>query len=650
MRYFLLFGLFFTCLGITYASAPLQTQLRAAKHDSARLRLCTELALYYCFKKNFDSSSIYTQLGLELAKKLNNTRYYSDLYRCKALYFRSKMHYEQAIKMALVAIDFGKKNRQYATVELAGYLLAVIYADNAYKTGSKQEQIKAIRQLFNNIRFSNQHQSFTQIDDNYSLLSDIYADNGNDSLALLYMEKQLPYLKKAKDSENQLYFLYVSLQIYVRKKNIKSTKAYLNKILQFQYKEDDPYQYILISIVSELVKANEFELAFELIQRIQVALKMRNKLATHQKVQLNNDLISIYLHKKNYKLAQQAHQQSNYFSKYEQLDFGQQLQFLINQQQLFEHQKRFEEALMLNKRINTMQDSLISAQYSFELAASEERLEYENKERIFQKQLKIQQLENQRKTEGLKSAKQLQWIFTVLFLLLLVVVAIITLQMRKITQQSTTLKKLNEAKNQLFAIIGHDLRSPILALQGSLERLSQSSTEIQKQLPRINNLLLTTDNLLYWAESQQNSAKYQPQAVALSEIIVEVLALLDASIENAQLHIQNQVPDTAVVKADENHLRIIIRNVVQNAIKFTPAGGSITFNTQQLAQSVQLTIEDTGIGFEQSQKTTSKRSTQLGLRLVRNLLTLNGGSFSIQNHAQQGTVVSITLPISPNMA
>lgn len=649
MRLFRIYLVLLTCLYISsaYASTPLKAQLRAAQHDSTRLRLYSELARHYFEQNMFDSSLIPLKIALKLSEKLKITRYYSDLYVYYGIWFREHNQFNQFVKMSKLALEFGKKNAQYESAEKAGYNLARAYADLAYNTGKKDVYVSSIKQIFDNIKFSEQHSSFVYMLNNYSLLYDMYKDNGQDSLAYLYLEKQLTFLKKSKEERDKIYFLANSIDLNLYKKNFQTIQSYLNQLLTFQCQEKNIgfYQYVLTGVTTSAVKSGAFDIAFNLIQDILNTPKIMSNLDNHWKFILNHNLATIYLHKKNYRLAEQAHTLAVHFSKKEVLAFGDQLKLMINQQKIFEHQRKYEEALTLNKRINTMQDSITSAQFTFELAINEERLSYENKERFFDQQLKIHQLEDLQKAQTLKNAKQLQKISIYIIFLLFVVIAIIAFQIQKIMQQSTVLKQMNETQNKLFAIIGHDLRSPIVALYQSFERMSRLNVEIQKKLPQISNLLLTTDNLLYWAKKQQSGMVSQPKAIALTDIIAEVLEQLEASIETAQISIHNKVPETTVVHADENHLLIIIRNIVQNAIKFTPAKGIISFHIEMVPLFVNLVIKDTGVGFDKSKEFPQKKGTGLGLKLVKELIELNQGRITFINKEGKGAEVLLSFKI-----
>ncbi len=211
---------------------------------------------------------------------------------------------------------------------------------------------------------------------------------------------------------------------------------------------------------------------------------------------------------------------------------------------------------------------------------------------------------------------------------------------------------MNQTKDRLFAIIGHDLRTPIVSTKINLRRLARqkqiSLTDfriaVHKQLPRLQTLLLTVDNLLYWSHNQQNTFQLQAKHVLLNDVLQEVLEMLEESLELNKIILQNELTDELTLIFDSNHLRIILQNVIQNAIKFTPQGGQISFTAEVMLNQVTLAVKDTGMGFGQSQKDTSKQGTGLGLKLVKQLMELNNGTLEIAPVQGEGAEVRLRFP------
>ena len=325
------------------------------------------------------------------------------------------------------------------------------------------------------------------------------------------------------------------------------------------------------------------------------------------------------------------------------------LQLLESKQKIAEYNKQLPQALALYKRVISMKDSLRTLHGSFDIVFIEERLASEQKERDFKQQLQLKRLENPREAEH---NQQKTWIAAVVIVLLSGVVIVISLQTMKINQQRQRLEVLNQTKDRLFAIIGHDLRTPIVSAKINLRRLARQKqisvtdfrTAIHKQVPRLQTLLLTVDNLLYWSHNQHNTFQPHTKQVVLNEVLQEVLEMLEESLELNKIILQNELTDELTLIFDSNHLRIILQNVIQNAIKFTPQGGQISFTAEVMLHQVTLAVKDTGMGFGQSQKDTSKQGTGLGLKLVKQLMELNNGTLEIAPVQGEGAEVRLCFP------
>jgi two-component system, sensor histidine kinase and response regulator len=232
-------------------------------------------------------------------------------------------------------------------------------------------------------------------------------------------------------------------------------------------------------------------------------------------------------------------------------------------------------------------------------------------------------------------------------------------QKTEIEGQAAQLTKLNGIKDQLFSIVSHDLRGPVMNLRQGIDQLETTSpATLPDALPRfrqsVNALANLTDNMLCWALSQMDGLRTRPQPFALTEIVQEVLALYQETIHQKNLHVVfGPETDTPLILADENHAEIALRNIIQNAIKFSPNNGSLVFGIEPEDKFVTLLITDNGPGFDwqpghasSGQTTTraSQNSTGLGLTVVEDLMQRNGGSLQISRRADgvSGTVARLT--------
>jgi signal transduction histidine kinase len=233
-----------------------------------------------------------------------------------------------------------------------------------------------------------------------------------------------------------------------------------------------------------------------------------------------------------------------------------------------------------------------------------------------------------------------------------------------VTQRTAELSKANQAKNRLFSIVSHDLRSPVISLRNALlllqsKQLTTQETErLTRQLTQSTDRLYTNlDNLLSWSLSQLDELRTKPQPIVVHDLAEDVLEMADDTARYKQITCTNLVDDQLVVLADEHQLRTVLRNLVDNAIKFTPAGGSICLLGYSTDDWGFVMVNDNGQGLSPDQTallltqpgllpgTNGEKGMGLGLRLCQDLLARNGGHLSIDSQLNRGTRVQLSLPL-----
>ncbi|WP_139361700.1 sensor histidine kinase KdpD [Spirosoma sp. 209] len=231
---------------------------------------------------------------------------------------------------------------------------------------------------------------------------------------------------------------------------------------------------------------------------------------------------------------------------------------------------------------------------------------------------------------------------------------------RTIAVQNQALSELNTMKDNLFAIIGHDLRSPVAGLKTQLMAVKAGYTSAGQFEQRIDQLAqsvdgvyLTLDNLLHWAMLQRERIKPNPISLDLSKIAEPILLLYVSDIQRKQLTVTTHL-DTAPAAVDEHQLSIVVRNLIHNAIKFTPQGGTIRLSTSSDKGQARLTVQDSGIGMPvanqtesresavQNRGTSGERGTGLGLQICREFMRLNQGTLHIQSEPGKGSTITIS--------
>jgi len=228
------------------------------------------------------------------------------------------------------------------------------------------------------------------------------------------------------------------------------------------------------------------------------------------------------------------------------------------------------------------------------------------------------------------------------------------------------LRELNANKDTFFSIIAHDLKNPLnsfLAFAEILEQLDEyAPSERQKIINEFRisaeHLFRLLENLLTWAHSQQGRLPYAPRSLDLDMLAAFVLESVRPQANNKQIQLMMNIPDRMPVMADMDMLETIFRNLVTNAIKFTPKGGSVTISAQQTDDGVEIAVSDTGIGmtaetsanlFQLGAKTrhlgtAGEKGTGLGLILCKEFVQRHGGTICCESAIGQGSVFHITLP------
>lgn len=235
-----------------------------------------------------------------------------------------------------------------------------------------------------------------------------------------------------------------------------------------------------------------------------------------------------------------------------------------------------------------------------------------------------------------------------------------------IQKQNAKLVELNAAKDKLFSIIAHDLKSPFNVILGfsnllfsNIDRFNKE--KIHKIASTLNNAAIQTnkllENLLDWSRFQRGLVNVNLTSCNFKVIAFELELLYFELAKNKLITIQNNIIDNIIVKCDEDITKAILRNLISNAIKFTNKGGKISMDYEKNEDFVTFSITDNGVGidkkrlpylFDLSQNsitsgTDYEKGTGLGLILCKELVEIQGGKIWIDSEIGKGTKISFTL-------
>jgi signal transduction histidine kinase len=237
----------------------------------------------------------------------------------------------------------------------------------------------------------------------------------------------------------------------------------------------------------------------------------------------------------------------------------------------------------------------------------------------------------------------------------------------KLKEKNLQLAELNASKDKFFSIISHDLRSQFNILLGysnllveNVERYSPAelSSQAQKLQDSAQRLYTLLENLLTWSRIQRGAMRYEPESIQLNELIEETLDLFLSQAEHKTITLQNAIPPDIQVYADYQMLHTILRNLLSNALKFTPAEGRVEISARNDAAAVEIALADSGVGISPAdvprlfridsqytqQGTAGEKGTGLGLSLCKDLVEKNQGRIWVHSEIDHGTTFTFTIP------
>ncbi|MFC2152704.1 response regulator [Bacteroidota bacterium] len=244
--------------------------------------------------------------------------------------------------------------------------------------------------------------------------------------------------------------------------------------------------------------------------------------------------------------------------------------------------------------------------------------------------------------------------------------------MIKLSESYKEIKLLNATKDKFFSIIAHDLKSPFSALLGFSELLLENHAtyddeERETYIKFINDGSIKTyklvENLLTWARSQSGRIEFTPEKINIETLINEIVSLLTETAGNKEIKLIANTQNNLFLHADKNMLDTVIRNLISNAIKFTPKGGDITITSKTITdknnqQFAEISVKDSGVGispeiqtklFKITENVTTKGTekeagTGLGLILCKEFIEKHSGKIWVESEVDKGSKFIFTVP------
>jgi signal transduction histidine kinase len=577
---------------------------KTATSDTARLNILLKDRYTKYFGQADQAIDIY-KTGFALAEKLNKPALMSKIAICiGALYGYSKAEegttfqwYQKALSISEAAMDFeGCQNAHYA--------IGIIYDHQGFRDKMYQHFLKSFE--YSERLPVPSIKALTALIENYTI------DKRFDD-ALAIAKRGVVMVEKPGNPSNSLLFAYSSmLNVLKAMPDAARQKAYYaEKVGTFLEKVEFTIPEEIVSTIGASMEINRPDLAMKYATQV-LQLKDENDIIISEaKESAHQILAKIYEARKNYPMSIQHLKEAN--------------------------------ALEIQRLKNTMTRD-----------AGRQVIKIEAERNLLIKQ---QELNRQ------------QWVsiagFSIAALILLGV-GIVFRYYRREQIRKRELAELNQTKDRLMSIVAHDLRSPIGLLKDTFDLLDnnvqtpeQAVQFLSKSRDRVDRVYDTLENLLVWALSQRNGLTPQFAAIPLRDFIAEQQETLRDFADRKAIAIQNDTPQYLSVWADKNQLSIVVNNILNNALKFTPSGGTIRVSAYESdVEKITLQISDTGIGMDVQQQeqntllhsrkgTENEKGIGIGLSLVREIVDKNGGTMRIESQKGVGTNVFIILREKP---
>ncbi len=637
------------------------TQKNFTPKDTTYINLLNSLAFeikYY----NIDSVLILSNQSLQLSSEVNYLKgkikaltnlgdYYGGIGNLE----KGRNHYKQAIEILNTQNTI---NKFY--VDLKSKMAGLHLRENNFTKALNGylECIELAKKINYNIRISS----------SYEDIAYLFVHQKDYKEAIKYYKKVIEVYKKGKKTGHKAGILTNLAAVYVKMHDSENAMVNVNESIQYFEK---------VGILDWLgyaytVKGSIYLLKKEFNESLKWLVKAENILKD-----LDDERSEIFLYielAKNYKSLEKSELAIKYGLRGYNLAVKTKNPRGIRESvevlyKINKGENNFEEALAYHELHKKLSDSAQSIENQSILVAFKSKLlhDIEKKELIIKSE---KALYNQKK-----------YIYISIFFLIIAVIitTFVTINKRALKKINTELnlkkealeksekelKELNKTKDRLFSIIGHDLRGPIGAFKELLKLFDSgllTKEELLGFVPRIKkdivNISFTLNNLLSWGQSQMKGSLTQPKKISLYKLIQENSNLLEEITRKKEITILNDVPTSVWVWADKNQIDVVVRNLMSNAIKFTPKNGTVTLTTTEQQNSWQIKVSDNGIGMNKEKTkqlflknthkstygTENEKGTGLGLILCKEMIEKNNGTIWVKSIPNKGTCFFFTLP------
>lgn len=620
--------------------------------DSDKFDICYALVYYY---QNIDMNKTfyYLEESLNWAKKTKNidqearaTADFGKIYYFRSDYTRASKYYEEAIKLF----------KQVRNIKQAGQVYNEL--GNLYWTQTKYSE--AVKFYLEELRL---------------------CEAGRDSAGIARALGSIAFIhEKSEEYDKALEIYFNALSMWTKLKNKNGQGVVLTNIgsiykIKKQYDQSLDYYIRALKVKTDYSTRRFLDVPYFNIADLYLEMKKYDSAAANYRIALSicenfsNTYTGAYIHLGFGKLYKALNMPDSSISHLKAaLEYAlkartSDAQILIYKElsDYYASKGNFSESYkFLNKYIE-ISDSLKPSEARQQIAAYElEKIQANLK--VTQREKEIASL----KSKKTKNQRNFLILFSVLFLLLA-----ITIYNRFLIKKRTNkvLENVNQTKDKFFTIIAHDLKNQLTAFQNISQVLAehfQDLTEEKKQqlINKIHSAAITLysvlENLLTWSSAQLSGIGFIPSKINLKELAENTCNELKLTAEKKKIELKNEIPGEFTVFADENMVRDILRNLVNNSIKFSPENSEIVIGAEIKNEMAEISVLDQGIGISRTDQDKlfrmdinhkeigihKEKGSGLGLIISKDFVEKMNGRIWVESEEGKGSKFSFSLPLN----
>lgn len=609
-----------------------------------------------------DSGILHAQQAIDLILERGDAYRLAEAYNFKGLGFRTRVEYDSSLYYFDLALQTASDQQDSVQIAYSYNNLGGIYRLRS----SYFQAIRSIltaRQIFHTLH---DEAGVAYCDINLAVL---YRYQEEYDQAAQYLQSAIQFRKKNDDTRSLATAYSLLAENFFMQKEYDSALVYYRSARDIYYTKSGPFEkaannnglggvYLELGLTdsAQVLRQNALELAKSAGDPDQVIRSLIGLAEVHdrlkQPVQANAYIDSALI------MAQRRNLETRI------------LEALKTRSAILANQGQFREAYEALQAYQQTHDTIFSEIKSLQLQElnSLHQSELQKNELARQKH----QLDNQRKKN--RSVVLLLIVVMLILIQLLVIsrsqrrLLRLTREEKKVVEdQKQVLDQLNSAKDQFFTMIAHDLRSPFQSLLGLSDILATQVNELDTRqvatlAKKVNQSAETAfslqESLLNWARSQLGKVEVQPETFSLEDMIRNTVRLFEDTILQKQIQLDVQVGEPGRIYTDRNILSTALRNLINNAVKFTPDNGIISIRAERRDEIWILSVADTGIGISADYldqimsgklrpgqaDPSPEKGSGLGLLISQNFIRLLGGKINAESTPGSGSTFSIHLP------